>query len=309
MMKMGKIVVIGSLNFDIITKQKRLPQIGETLTCDSISFCGGGKGANQAVQAAKLGIPTYMIGAVGRDLFGDELMKRLSRYQVDTTYVSQVESPTGMGLVNALEDGKVVATISTGANFSVTTEMIDQAKELIAQSKMVILQLELPVEIVVYAAKLAKKNHNYVILNAAPAKPLPEEIWQYIDCLVVNEPEASFYSGVEIVDRETAIKHNRQLLNRVRDLLIVTLGESGSIVFQGEHAYQIEPYQVTAIETTGAGDSYIGAFAVRKLLGDSPEKAAQYASFVSSMTVKGVGAQGAMPTLEEVMEAKSSSRL
>ena len=150
------ICVIGSLNYDIIMKQKRMPFQGETYTADSITYSGGGKGANQAVQCAKLGIDTIMVGKVGRDTFGDSLVEKLKDYGVDCSCIGRSSSPTGVGVVHALEDGTVYASIITGANFDITSREIDGLDELIRNSRIVILQLEIPTEVVEHIIRTRK---------------------------------------------------------------------------------------------------------------------------------------------------------
>ena len=153
------ICVIGSINYDIIMKQKRMPLLGETYTADSITYSGGGKGANQAVQCAKLGIDTIMVGKVGRDAFGDTLVDKLKDYGVDCSCIGRSGSPTGVGVVHALEDGTVYASIITGANFDITSREIDGLDELVRSSRIIILQLEIPTGVVEHIIRQAKQYH------------------------------------------------------------------------------------------------------------------------------------------------------
>ena len=260
----GYISVVGSLNYDILMKQERLPMQGETYTADSVSYEGGGKGANQAVQCAKLGVPTYMIGKVGSDNFGDILLEKLDGYGVHTDYVGRSSLNTGLGIVHVLNDGAVYASIITGANFDMTQEDIRQMEDIIFNSRIIILQMEIPVGIVEMIIKKAREHGVYVILNAAPAKEISKEALQRVDCLVVNETEASFYAGEEIKDAETARQHAHKLTELTNGTVIITLGKNGSILCDGNSCTFIPSVKVDAIETTGAGDSYIGAFAYGK---------------------------------------------
>ncbi|WP_200889541.1 PfkB family carbohydrate kinase [Cohnella kolymensis] len=199
-MKEKIITVIGSLNFDMIFKQQRLAVIGETYSAENLTITGGGKGANQAVQCAKLGASTYLVGSVGRDVLGDQLLNDLARYGVITDYVSRTDAATGVGVVNALEDGSLLATISKGANYEMTPERIDEIEPLLKRSSIVILQLEIPIEVVEYSIHKAHEAGCYVILNAAPAAAISADALAKVNCLVVNEPEASFYCGEIIED-------------------------------------------------------------------------------------------------------------
>jgi ribokinase len=306
MMKNETVAVVGSINYDIIFKQKRLPEIGETYSADSVSFCGGGKGANQAVQCAKLGLETYMVGKVGNDSFGKELLHNLSSYGVNLDHVAAADSNTGLGVINALENGSVIATISKGANYHLTCEDIDRSEAVLQKSKIVILQLEVPKEVVQYTIKLAKKHGCYVILNAAPASELDEEYLKMVDCLVVNETEAGFYAGKKVDSVEDAEAVCGQLAPFASDLLVITLGGKGSILYSGNRLYRIPSKKVDAIETTGAGDSYVGALAYSLIHNKSPEEIGEFSSLVSSRTVMKIGAQNAMPALSEVLESPNN---
>lgn len=297
------ISVIGSLNYDILMKQKRLPAKGETYTADSISYEGGGKGANQAVQCGKLGVPTYMIGKVGDDAFGKVLLEKLKGYHVNTSGVEMSTKDTGIGIVHVLEDGAVYASIITGANYDITIEDIKKREALILNSRIIILQLEIPIEVVEYIIARAGECGVYTILNAAPAKDISREALEQVDCLVVNETEASYYAKEEIQDERSAREHAHKLMKLTKGTVIITLGENGSLLCK-EDGYVMIPSvkPVSVVETTGAGDSYIGAFAYYLSLGRSEEEACQFASKAASVTVTKVGAQGAMPYLEEIQK-------
>jgi ribokinase len=300
-MENNKVAVIGSLNYDIVLKQERLPEIGETITVDGVSFCGGGKGANQAVQCAKLGLETYMIGSVGNDHYGTMLIDSLKKYKVRTDYIGLADTHTGLGIVNSFPDGRLLSTISTGANYSLTVEDIDRAESIIKDSQIVILQLEIPMEVVEYSIKLAKKHHCYVIVNAAPSYNLSEDAMKLIDCLVVNEAEASFYAQHEISTVEDAVKCCDSLFKQIGNLLIITLGEKGSLLYDGTNTFCFSPEKVNVVETTGAGDSYIGAIAYGLIHGLSKDEMGKFASKVSSKTVTKIGGQDAMPYLKDVL--------
>lgn len=301
-MNNGYITVVGSLNYDILFKQERLAQKGETYTADSVSFCGGGKGANQAVQCAKLGVKTYMVGKVGKDHFGEFLRGSLQTYGVDTAYVSESALNTGVAEVNVLADGSVFATISTGANFDIAVEDIDALEDLICGSKVLILQMEIPVPVVEHIINKASAHGVYIVLNAAPAKPITDQALKLVDCLVVNETEASFYAQTTICDVASAREHYGKLLCKVKQTLIITLGKHGSLLCSAEGCTLFEAdSSVKVIETTGAGDSYIGGFAYQKYLGHTDEDACCFASAVANITVTKIGAQPAMPYLEEIV--------
>ncbi|MHB1393854.1 MAG: ribokinase [Clostridia bacterium] len=303
-MKENIITVIGSLNYDIIFKQKRLANLGETLTADSVTFAGGGKGANQAVQCAKLGARTYMVGTVGMDVFGECLFRELGKFNVNTDYIKSVMENTGIGVDNVLEDGTLIGTISTGANFTINKDQIDEADDLISRSKIIIVQMEIPIEVIEYTIDKARKHNCYIILNAAPAKEISDTALSKLDCLVVNEPEATFYSGEKVSDLESAKKNCEKLFEKVKGLVIITLGENGSLLYDGKTKIHVIAKKVNAIDSLGAGDSYIGAFAYKILECCGHVEAAKFAAVAGALTVTRVGAQSSMPTLKEILEFK-----
>lgn len=302
-MKEQSIAVIGSLNYDIVFKQKRLPVPGETYTADSVQTAGGGKGANQAVQCAKLGALTYMVGAVGNDAMGAFLRDSLEKYGVQTQYLLTREGASGFAVVQALADGTVAATLARGANYALTPSDIDAVRDLLKRSRIAIFQMEIPREVLEYAIEAAAAEECFILLNAAPAAPIDADILKKVDCLVVNEVEASYYCGVEIRDRDSAEQHIKKLQEKCGRIVIITLGVQGSVIYDGERLEFIPAKKVAAIESTGAGDSYIGAFSVRLLEGADCFRAARFAAEAAAVTVTGVGAQPSMPTREELPQS------
>lgn len=295
-----KITVIGSLNYDVILKIPRLPFKGETLTANGAAFSAGGKGANQAVQAAKLKTPTYMVGCVGTDASADFLVNTAKEYGVNVDYIRKVPGSSGMGVINAVEDGSVYACIVRGANFEVTKEDVDNAMPILKESGVCILQNEIPVEIIVYAIDKAKEAGCTVVLNAAPAIELPEECLSKVDILVVNEVEAEFYCHEKIDSVEKAKTEIKKMAEKYNNNIIFTLGKDGAVTYENGTIEFIPAMKVDAIETTGAGDSYIGAVSHSIIEGKSLIEACKFATKCSAITVCRMGAQPSMPTLEDV---------
>lgn len=296
-----KIVVIGSLNYDIILKSHRLPECGETMPVDHAVFSAGGKGANQAVQAAKLGVPTYMVGCVGEDAQGAFLMQTADKYGLNTKFVKMLDNvPSGMGVITALDDGSVFASIVRGANYSVTKEDIDAAESVMREAAIVILQMEIPVEINEYAIKKAKECGCTVLMNAAPAMEVPKELLGGCDIIVVNEVEAAFYLKEDMTSIEKAKVGAAKLAQVYGADIIMTLGKDGAVVSDGGNVAFIPSKKVNAVESTGAGDSFIGGTAYALIQGMSLTKACEFATCCSAITVCRLGAQDSMPTLEEV---------
>lgn len=299
-MKENIITVIGSMNYDIIFKQSSFPQKGENVIADSVTFSSGGKGANQAAQCAKLGAKTYMVGSVGNDSFGEFLKDQLSLYGVNIENVNTTHLNTGLGVVNVISDGTLVATISTGANFTIDRRRIDELEYLLEKSKIVIMQLEIPIDVVEYAIEIASRHNCYIILNAAPAKEISDISLSKVNCLVLNEPEASFYTKERIFDENSAKENCESLLKKCKELVIITLGENGSLIYDGKKKTYIPPKKVNAIESTGAGDSYIGAFAVKMMESGDYIEAAKFATLAGAYTVTKIGAQSSMPVKGEI---------
>ena len=295
-----KITVIGSLNYDVILKIPRLPCKGETLTANGAAFSAGGKGANQAVQAAKLKTPTYMVGCVGTDASADFLVNTAKEYGVNVDYIRKVPGSSGMGVINAVEDGSVYACIVRGANFEVTKEDVDNAMPILKESGVCILQNEIPVEIIAYAIDKAKEAGCIVVLNAAPAIELPEECLSKVDILVVNEVEAEFYCHEKIDSVEKAKTEIKKMAEKYNNNVIFTLGKDGAVAYENGTIEFIPAMKVDAIETTGAGDSYIGAVSHSIIEGKSLIEACKFATKCSAITVCRMGAQPSMPTLEDV---------
>ena len=295
-----KITVIGSLNYDVILKIPRLPFKGETLTANGAAFSAGGKGANQAVQAAKLKTPTYMVGCVGTDASADFLVNTAKEYGVNVDYIRKVPGSSGMGVINAVEDGSVYACIVRGANFEVTKEDVDNALPILKESGVCILQNEIPVEIIAYAIDKAKEAGCIVVLNAAPAIELPEECLSKVDILVVNEVEAEFYCHEKIDSVEKAKTEIKKMAEKYNNNVIFTLGKDGAVAYENGTIEFIPAMKVDAIETTGAGDSYIGAVSHSIIEGKSLIEACKFATKCSAITVCRMGAQPSMPTLEDV---------
>lgn len=297
-----KVTVIGSINYDLIIQQSRLPLKGETFTGDGMVSAPGGKGANQAVQAARLGLKTYMVGKTGDDTFADACFKSLEDANVNCDHVQKLQSiNTGLGIVHLLPDGDYYSTILTGANFAIGCDDIQKVEPLLAESKIVILQMEIPTKAVENSIELAHQNGCYVILNLAPPKSIRPEILKLVDCLIVNETEASFLTGTRIDSQESSERAADSLLQRVGDLLIITLGIKGSIAFRvGQKAF--EPTNgIKALDATGAGDSFIGGVAYCLYHGiRDVSRILKIATFVSSVSITRYGGQPSFPRLGEL---------
>ena len=293
------VVVIGSLNYDIILKQERMPEKGETLFGDDLIQGGGGKGANQAASCARLGLKTTMIGNVGDDLFGNFLKTTLKNSGVDVSYIQQTGS-SGLGLVHIMPDGDYYSTIIKGANYTLEEADIDHLADVINSADFLLFQQEIPHKIMEHTLNILSNKNTVVILNNAPAKKVANHILNKINFLIVNETEAAFMADLPVHDENSAIKAGKILLPQIHDGIIITLGEKGSIMVTKKEILKSLPIQVDAIDATGAGDSYIAAFVYGLAHNMTFTACMSFASKVSALTVTKYGGQNSFPSIVEV---------
>jgi ribokinase len=295
------ILVVGSINYDLIVSQERLPRRGETLVSTGFRADPGGKGANQAVQAARLGASVRFVGAAGADQHGEICRAALEREGVECR-LRPTGAAAGLGIVHVVGDGEVHATIVEGANAVVTGEWVDENADLVASSAVVVLQNEVPASANERAVALAAAAGVPVVYNAAPARPVPLEVTRACAWFVVNEDEAAEYLGRPLGDvaDDAAMRAAVAELAAFCDSVVLTLGSRGCYVLEGRRVEFVGAVPARAVDTTGAGDSFIGAFAVALADGVDPFSAARTAALVASITVAGMGAQSSMPTREDL---------
>lgn len=300
---MKKIVVIGSINMDLVTRCKRAPQGGETLFGESFSQIPGGKGANQAVAIGKLGSEVVMLGKVGDDSFGVELINSLKNANVNTEYIEKTQVSSGIAKIIVEENGQNRILVVPGANSQVDKEYIDRNIEVIKNSDIIVAQLEIPVETVEYAFAKAKEFGKKTILNPAPAMELSDELIKNSDLIIPNESELALITGINTDNEDGINKAGKKLLEMGVKDLIITLGGKGSLHMNKTLCEHHSAYKVKAVDTTAAGDSFIGGL-VRKLDNNNVGDAIEYATKVSAIVVTRFGAQTSIPTLEEVENFK-----
>lgn len=287
---MGKVVVVGSINVDMVFTSDIRPKAGETVLGNTFSIIPGGKGANQAVAAAKLGAETYMVGCVGNDSNGGFSLKNLQNMNVNTSGVKVIENvPTGVANIVVADNDNSIIVVS-GANFEVNKEIIDINKELILTADIVLLQLEIPMEVVEYTIEICSKNNVKVLLNPAPAAKLSKTVIENSTFITPNEHE------LKMIFNENSDK----VLKHYPNKLIVTLGSKGVKYFDGSEIRNIPSNRVDVVDTTGAGDTFCGGLAAALVRGDNIEDAIKFANKAASFTVKKLGAQSGMPTLNEL---------
>ena len=296
---MAGVFVVGSINQDFILRVERRPEPGETITGAELSLFPGGKGANQAVAAARLGAEVVMFGRVGEDPFGEELIKNLRDNGVDTSRVETLSGvPTGSAFITVTPDGENTIIVSPGANRSFGPEEIEAADEDLRRTRVLVAQLEIDVEAVEAAARVVQEAGRRFLLNLAPPREVSDALLRRCDPLVVNEHEARFLLGEEA--QEDPEESAGKLLDLGPRSAVVTLGAEGAILVAGGSAQHFPAPEVEAVDTTGAGDVFVGALAAKLARGAQLEEAVPYAVLAGAAAVTSEGAQGSLPTPEEV---------
>lgn len=301
----ANVVVIGSLNMDLVTRAPRLPKGGETLIGHSFSTVSGGKGANQAVAAARLGARVAMVGCVGNDDYGVQLREALLAEQIDCQAVSTVEDSSGVALIVVDDNSQNAIVIVAGANGAMTPAVIDRFDAVLQAADVIICQLEIPDATVGHALKRARALGKTVILNPAPAsRPLPADWFAAIDYLIPNESEASALSGLPVDSLQSAESAANQLIAMGAGKVIITLGAQGSLFANGKGFEHFPAPKVQAVDTTAAGDTFVGGFAAALASGKSEAEAIRYGQVAAALSVTRAGAQPSIPTMSDVQAFK-----
>lgn len=298
-----RIVVIGSLNMDLVTETARFPQKGETILGHKFSFSHGGKGANQAVGLGRLEAQVSMIGAVGQDAFGNDLLKNLQENNVDISAVKKVAGiSTGVASITLTkEDNNII--VVPGANSYCSPQQIVEYEDLIKKAQLVLLQMEIPLETVSQGIEMAKKYGKKVILNPAPAQKIPKEILNLIDYITPNLTELAVLSGLYITNQKDLVKAMQILLEKGVKNVITTLGSKGvAYMSQDKILHNIPAQKVTVVDTIGAGDAFNAALAYSLALFNSLEESITLANKAAALAVTRLGAQASMPYLNELVE-------
>lgn len=301
---MKKICVIGSLNMDLVVNVDEMPKKGQTLIGSKFKEIPGGKGANQAVAASRLGGDVYMIGKVGNDGFGQSLLNQLKADKVKTDYVQIEKGPSGVALITVDKNAENSIVVSPGANFELTGSDIDKCVDGIKESSIVVIQLETPIDTIKYALEKSKELGKFTILNPAPAVKLSDDIIKNVDLLTPNETELEILSGVKIENEDDIKKAANVMIEKGVKQLIVTLGSKGSLYLDKDKIEFKKSYKVDAVDTTAAGDSYTGALSVAFSQGKDIDEAMDFASKVGALCVTNIGAQTSIPNLYDVMNHK-----
>ena len=296
-----KIVVIGSSNTDMIIRLDRIPRPGETVLGGEFVTAAGGKGANQAVGAARAGGHVTFIARVGQDMFGDQAVAGFRRDGINTDFVwRDPTAPSGVAMIFVARDGENSIAVAGGANARLSPADVKKAKAVIASASVLAMQLETPMETVQAAAELADRAGVCVILNPAPAQPLPDRLLKLVSILTPNETEAELLAGVRVNNDATAAKAADRLLAKGVPAVILTLGARGALVATKEGKQRVAGFKVRPVDTTAAGDIFNGALAVAWAEGKPLAEAARFANAAGALSVTKLGAQPSAPTRKAI---------
>jgi ribokinase len=295
------IVVLGSLNMDLVVRAKHMPVPGETIRGEGFTTVPGGKGANQAAASARLGAKVEMVGRVGADPFAPVLLENMRTQGVGVTHVlSDPSAASGIAMIILDEQGENSIVVAPGANGRVSLEDVTAARTLIAQARFLIMQFEIPLPVVREAIALARELGKQVILNPAPALPVEADFLRGVYCLVANESEARALTGFEVNDLAAAERAGRKLAALDIPVVIITLGAQGAMLVAEGKAVHVPARQVKVVDTTAAGDAFIGGIATAFLKGLSLVEAVRYATCAGTLATTVLGAQTSLPSAAQV---------
>lgn len=303
------VVVVGSINTDLVAMTHRIPAIGETVIGNDFQIHPGGKGANQAVAVGRLGYPVQMIGRLGGDAFGAQLRTYLESAGVDVTGVATSEGTSGVAVIVISSEGENSIVVTPGANALVTPQDVARHIDMVRNAGVVLAQLEIPLETVEYLAMICARENVPLILDPAPARDLSESIFRDVAWLTPNEIELGFFTGMDTENghRPTPAEMAEAILAKGCKGTVLKMGAQGAYLATRSGLGQFVPaFPVKAVDTTAAGDAFNGAFATGLMIGKSPEASAQFAAAVAAISVTRMGAQPSMPSREEAEELMKS---
>jgi ribokinase len=302
MHKMSRIIVIGSSNTDMVIKSKKLPAPGETILGGTFLMNPGGKGANQAVAAARLGGKVTFVTKIGNDMFGSEAIDLFSNENIDTRYIiNDPVNPSGVALIIVDENGENSIVVAPGSNGTLSAYDINEKVFDNEAADIYLMQLEIPLGTVEFVAQKALLKNNMVILNPAPARPLSDDLLSYIHIITPNETEAELLTGIKVTDSLSAQKASDELHNKGVKNVVITMGSSGAHISTGSVSKMVSVVPTKAIDTTAAGDVFNGALAVALSEGKDLEEAVIFANKASAISVTRMGAQASAPYRNEIL--------
>ncbi|MFA9488402.1 MULTISPECIES: ribokinase [unclassified Mannheimia] len=300
---MKNLTVLGSINADHVISVPYFAKPGETLTGHSYHIAYGGKGANQAVAAARLGAKVSFIGCIGDDDIGKAMKTAFEKDGINTQPIKSVANEmTGIAMIQVAESGENSIVISAGANGHLDEAVVAEFQSEIAQADCLLMQLETPLPAIIQAAKIAKENNTQVVLNPAPARELPDKLLSLLDMITPNETEAEILTGVKVVDEESAKQAAQAFHQKGIEKVLITLGSKGVFVSESEQGEIVAGFRVNAVDTTAAGDTFNGAL-VTAMLEDKPlNEAIRFAHAAAAISVTRKGAQPSIPTRQETLD-------
>ncbi|HYD80599.1 MAG TPA: ribokinase [Paucimonas sp.] len=305
----ARIAVVGSVNMDLVFRTSRMPATGETIKGREFHQIPGGKGANQAVAAARQGAQVVFVASVGDDGFGEQSLRGFAAEEIDLRHiVKAAATPTGTAGILVDDSGHNCIVIAAGANDLLSPAQVDAASDAIGAAQLLVCQLETPMPTVARAIDVAKERGVKVILNPAPAQALDAGLLAKIDYLILNETEASQMSGIEVTDRASASRASEALLARGVGVVLLTMGEHGVCITQSGASRHLPAVKVDVVDTTAAGDTFVGAFAVGIARGLALDEAAMEAQYAAALTVTKLGAQTSIPRRAEVEQFMQSRK-
>jgi ribokinase len=292
----ARVAVVGSLNMDLVVRAPRIPRPGETIIGSAFHTVPGGKGANQAVAAARLGARVSMVGRVGRDAFGATLLENLAGDGIDAAFVTRdAEWPTGVALIAVDGEGQNSIVVASGANMRLSPVDVDRAEPAIAKADVVVMQLEIPQAAVTRCSEIAHRHNVPVVLNPAPARALPAALFSLVDVLVPNESEAALLTGMCVDDQAGAEAAARALLDTGVGTVILTLGDRGALLAQATGTTRVPAFRVEPVDTTAAGDALVGALAVALAEGRPLVEAVRWGNAAGALATTQLGARPSLP--------------
>jgi ribokinase len=298
-----QVVVAGSANIDLIARVSHLPKPGETVGDAEFSQAHGGKGANQAVAAARAGANVSFISSLGDDLFGQSMLKDFQRTGINTDYIMQAKGvPTGTALIWVDAQGENSIAVAPGANYQLSSDYIDECRILLSGAELILLQLEIPFETVEYIIDLCASLGKKIMLNPAPARKLERRHLKPLYCLIVNETEAAMISGLPVESKDEIQEAAKALLGMGPQMVVITLGSKGVYYVSKREQKFVDAYPVKTVDTTAAGDVFCGVLAAQLVKNKKVEDAIKFANAAAALSTTILGAQPSAPNQQQIQE-------